>query len=90
MLSVTLSVLRTLLERDPNFVRLLNLHFLSLFSVFVTAVLSDRNIFESEFLIVGWQQHPPTLSPVFLLEVDSTSSTFGHFISGPCILLSYD
>jgi hypothetical protein len=48
--------------------------FPQLFSSFVLAVLSDRNNSGSELLTVGWQPHPSTWCPVFLLEVDSTSS----------------
>jgi hypothetical protein len=33
---------------------------LSLFSIFVSAVLLDRNNSGSEFLTVGWQPHPST------------------------------
>jgi hypothetical protein len=36
----------------------LNLLSLSLFSIFVPAVLLDRNNSGSEFLTVGWQPHP--------------------------------
>ena len=46
----------------------------SLFSIFVLAVLLDRNNSGSEFLTVGWQPNPSTWCPVFLLEVYSTSS----------------
>ena len=42
-------------------------------AIFVPDVLSDRNNSGSEFLTVGWQPHPSTWWPVFLLEVDSTS-----------------
>jgi hypothetical protein len=54
----------------------LNLLFLRLFSIFVPTVFSDRNNYESEFLTVGWQPHPSTWCPAFLLEVGSISSLF--------------
>jgi hypothetical protein len=47
---------------------------LSLFSIFVPAVLLDRNNSGSEFLTVGWQLHPSAWCPVFLVEIDCTSS----------------
>jgi hypothetical protein len=48
--------------------------FLSLFSIWVPAVLLDRDNSGSEFLTVWWQLHPSTWHSAFLLEVDSTSS----------------
>ena len=48
--------------------------FLRLFSIFVPAFLSDSNSSGSEFFTVGWQPHPSTWCPLFLLEVGSTSS----------------
>jgi hypothetical protein len=37
---------------------LLNLQFLRLFAILVPAILSDRKIYGTEYLMVGWQIHP--------------------------------
>jgi hypothetical protein len=42
----------------PNLGLSLDLFSLRLFSIFVLAVLLDRNNSDSEFLTVGWQLHP--------------------------------
>ena len=62
------------LKMDHNFNLSLYLLSLSLFSIFVPAVLLGRNNSGSEFLTVGWQPHLSTWLPIFLLDVDSTSS----------------
>jgi hypothetical protein len=59
---------------DPNVARSLDLFFLYLLHFFIPAVLLDRDNARSEFLTVGWQPHPSTWFPVFLLEVNSKSS----------------
>jgi hypothetical protein len=46
------------LELDPNLGLSLNLLSLSLFSIFVLAVLLNKINSWSEFLTVGWQDHP--------------------------------
>ena len=48
--------------------------YLSLLSIFVLAVLLDSYNSWSDFLTVGWQPHPSTWCPVFLLDMDSMSS----------------
>ena len=57
---------------DPNLGQSLDLLSLSLFSIFVPAVLLNRDNSGSEILTVGWPSHPSTWCPVFLLEMDST------------------
>ena len=57
----------------PNLGLSLNLLSPNLFSIFGSAVLLDRDNYESEFLALGWQAYPSTWCPVFLREVDSTS-----------------
>ena len=64
--------METSLEIDPKLSRSL---YLSLLSNFVAAVLLDRNNSGSEFLTLGWQPHPPTCCHIFLLEIDSPSSS---------------
>jgi hypothetical protein len=58
---------------DPNLGRSLDLLSPSLISIFVPAVLSNRNNSGLEFLTVRWQPHPTSWCPIFLLEVDSMS-----------------
>jgi hypothetical protein len=59
---------------DPNLGRSMDLLSLSLFSIFVSAVLLGRNSSGSVFLTVGWLHHPSIRCPIFLLEMTSTSS----------------
>ena len=58
---------------DPKLGRSLKYLPLSLFSMFVSVFLLDRDNSELVILTVGWQLHPSTWCHVFLLEVDSTS-----------------
>ena len=60
------------LELDLNLGGSLNLLSLLLFSIFVASVVLDNS--GSEFLTVGWQLHHAIQCPVFLVEMDSTSS----------------
>ena len=56
--SVIYQALEPSFELDPNLGLSLDLLSLSLFSIFVSAILLDGNNSESEFLTMGWQPHP--------------------------------
>ena len=69
------------LELDPNLGLSLNLLSLSLFSIFVLAVLLNKINSWSEFLTVGWQDHP--LDVLSSTEVPSPQCWAFHLRSLP-------
>jgi hypothetical protein len=62
------------LKKNPKLGQSLDLLSLSLFSIFVLAVLLDKNNSGSQFLTVRWQLCPSTWCPAFRLEEDSGPS----------------
>ena len=63
-------------EMDLKLYQSLDLLSLSLFSIFVPAIVLDRNNFGSEILGVGWYPSHSTWNSFYLLEVGCSSSLF--------------
>jgi hypothetical protein len=60
---------------DPKLGWLLDLLSFRFCSIFVPAVLLDRNNSGSEILTVGYNPRPSTWGPFYLMEVDISSSS---------------